>query len=103
MEPDSKSHPILSYVMSRKPLQKPLIRPSQSLVNSTANDGGAAHLVNVEAGIGNEIENEVLLNQIPNLKNPEILALMTVAVSDVVHARDVLQLLSEQPDHEVVD
>lgn len=103
MEPDSKSHPILSYVMSRKPLQQPLIKPSQCSGNWTANDGGAAHLVNVEAGIGKEIENEVLVNQMPNLKNPEMLALMTAAVTNVVHARDVLQRLGERPDHEAVD
>ena len=28
---------------------------------------------------------------------------MTAVVSDVAHARDVLQLLGERPDHEVVD
>jgi len=99
MEPDSKSHPILSYVMSRKPPQQPFIKPSQFPVNRTLSEGDR----DVKAGIGKEIENEVLVNQLPNLKNPEILALMTAAVSDVVHVRDVLQCLGPRPDHEAVD
>lgn len=103
MEPDSRSHPILSYVMSRKPLEQPIIGPSQFPVNRTGSDYSRGHLVDVGAGIGKEIEDEELVNQLPNLKNPEILALMTAAITDVVHARDVLQRLGQRPDHEDVD
>ncbi|KAK9119834.1 hypothetical protein Scep_017927 [Stephania cephalantha] len=91
MDPNPKKFPILSYVLSRIPsLSRPAaaaydIEQPPPLSPSSASDG--SHLV----------------SQMPNLTDPNLLASMTKAVSDVAQTRSVLRSLGERPDHEAVD
>eukprot|EP01018_Ginkgo_biloba_P035316 Gb_35065 [translate_table: standard] len=94
MEVDSKIHPFLSYVLSLRPLRQPL------MLTSKPSSSNAMNFVDLEA---NNKDGEALVNQMPNLRQPELLAKMTAAVSDVVQTRSVLQALGDRPDHEAVD
>lgn len=93
MEVDSKIHPFLSYVLSRRPLRQPLKLSSKPSFSS-------AIKVDFEA---NEPHGEDLLKEMPMLREPKLVAKMTAAVSDVVQTRSVLQSLGERPDYEAVD
>ncbi|KAJ4950621.1 hypothetical protein NE237_027453 [Protea cynaroides] len=86
MDPSPTSFPILSYVMSR-------ISSGQSAVSSS---NSSVHI---------DIEQPPLrlMEQMPRLKDPELLAAMTKAVTDVAQTRSILQTLGERPDHETVD
>ncbi|XP_042499942.1 plant intracellular Ras-group-related LRR protein 3-like [Macadamia integrifolia] len=90
MDPSPTSFPILSYVMSR-------ITPGRSTpLSGNGTGSGSAHV---------DIEQPppLLMEQMPRLKDPELLAAMTKAVTDVAQTRSVLQSLGERPDHEAVD
>lgn len=93
MEVDSKAHPFLSYILSLRPLRQPLMLASQP---SSSN----AIEVDLEA---NERHGEALVREMPKLLQPELVAKMTGAVSDVMQTRSVLQSLGDRPDHEAVD
>ena len=93
MEVDSKIHPFLSYVLSRRPLRQPLKLSSKPSFSS-------AIKVDFEA---NEPHGEDLLKEMPMLREPKLVAKMTAAVSDVVQTRSVLQSLGEHLDYEAVD
>lgn len=100
MDPNPRSFPILSYVMSKLPklstdsgsgshqidIEQPLPPPSDSL-SSTASPSSSGQIV----------------NSMPHLTDPKVLASMTHAISDVAQTRSVLQMLGERPDHEAVD
>ncbi|KAJ4958085.1 hypothetical protein NE237_025196 [Protea cynaroides] len=83
MDPSPTSFPILSYVMSHISSGRPTTSSSMQI----------------------DIEQPPvpLMEQMPRLKDPELLAAMTKAVSDVAQARSILQTLGERPDHEAVD
>lgn len=93
MEVDSKAHPFLSYILSLRPLRQPLMLASKP---SSSNAIG----VDLEA---NEQHGEALVREMPKLLQPELVAKMTSAVSDVAQTRSVLQSLGDRPDHEAVE
>jgi len=93
MEVDSKAHPFLSYILSLRPLRQPLMLASKP---SSSN----AVEVDLEA---NEQHGEALVKEMPGLLQPELVAKMIAAVSDVVQTRSILQSLGDRPDHEAVD
>ncbi|KAF7806037.1 plant intracellular Ras-group-related LRR protein 9-like [Senna tora] len=87
MDPNPGSFPILSYVMSRLPSLGP--RPS------------AAPEFDIEQP--HPHRQPEIVDQMPHLTDPKVLAAMTRAIADVAQTRSVLQLLGERPDHEAVD
>ncbi|KAB5525039.1 hypothetical protein DKX38_022788 [Salix brachista] len=86
MDPDPKTHPILSYVMARLP----------SLGNKYPDPSF-------------DIEQPPQPSQpppqslFPQLSDPALLSAMRRAVGDVAQTRSVLQTLGPRPDHETVD
>ncbi|RRT71909.1 hypothetical protein B296_00024383 [Ensete ventricosum] len=96
MDPNPKSFPILSYVMSRIASFKapqavdhhdieqppPLDRPIRGV------GGGDIDLV---------------VERLPRLQHPALLASMASAITEVAQTRSVLRLLGDRPDHEAVD
>ncbi|EHA8587695.1 Plant intracellular Ras-group-related LRR protein 1 [Cocos nucifera] len=94
MDPNPKSFPILSYVMSRLPsiVGRRSQTPLEPDIEQPAVDDSRRHSDAVE-----------LIERMPRLNNPELLAAMAAAVSDVAKTRSVLQTLGERPDHEAVD
>ncbi|PKA57793.1 LRR receptor-like serine/threonine-protein kinase FLS2 [Apostasia shenzhenica] len=92
MDPNPKNFPILSYVMSR--LQRSASRPSPDA------DIEAPAVAGI--GLPRMFETE-LVERMPDLRHPDLLASMALAVADVVETRSVLQSLGDRPDHEAVD
>ncbi|GLU12653.1 hypothetical protein SLE2022_293170 [Rubroshorea leprosula] len=90
MDPNPKSFPLLSYVMSRFPS----IRPSKPASSDPVFD--------IEQPPPTSAHPQIV-DQMPHLAHPKVLASMTQAVSDVAHTRSVLQTLGPRPDHEAVD
>ncbi|KAJ9677873.1 hypothetical protein PVL29_022698 [Vitis rotundifolia] len=96
MDPNPKTFPVLSYVMSRLPkLGSKLPASDSSQIDIESGDVGAS--TSATDGSGE------LVDQMPHLSHPKILASMTLAISDVAQTRSVLQTLGERPDHEAVD
>ncbi|KAJ6760790.1 PLANT INTRACELLULAR RAS-GROUP-RELATED LRR PROTEIN 1 [Salix purpurea] len=83
MDPDPKTHPILSYVMARLP----------SLGNKYPDPS-----VDTE-----QPPQPPLQSLFPQLSDPALLSAMRRAVGDVAQTRSVLQTLGPRPDHETVD
>ncbi|KAI4980248.1 hypothetical protein ZWY2020_020733, partial [Hordeum vulgare] len=98
MDPSPNSHPILSYVLSRLPsiktgsprLSSPrdLEQPPPPSPSPRAPSGPA------------EFE---LVERMPGLRHPSVLASMTRAVADITCARDAIRHLGPRPDHELLD
>lgn len=95
MDPNPKSFPILSYVMSRLPgfgikpgLSDPDVDIEQPPPSDTSSsNSGQYHIVDT----------------MPRLTDPKLLAAMSRAIADVAQTRSVLQTIGERPEHEVVD
>ncbi|KAL6997100.1 hypothetical protein U1Q18_007222 [Sarracenia purpurea var. burkii] len=93
MDPNPKTFPILSYVMSKLP------------------SIGPRHAADGEFDIEQpppptSTSKEPLFDlaeRMPRLTDPQIIASMRSAVSEVAQARSVLKTLGERPDHEAVD
>ncbi|XVF49322.1 hypothetical protein PTKIN_Ptkin04bG0001900 [Pterospermum kingtungense] len=102
MDPNPKSYPLLSYVMSRLPSfgpsssSTPHSHPSVDLEqpppppHDPSAPSSSTHLPHI-------------VHQMPHLSHPSVLASMTHAVSDVAQTRSLLQTLGPRPDHESVD
>ncbi|XP_042515992.1 plant intracellular Ras-group-related LRR protein 1-like [Macadamia integrifolia] len=92
MDPSPTSFPILSYVMSR--ITSGLSEPSSG--TGSGSESTSVHI---------DIEQPPLplMEEMPHLKNPQLLAAMTKAVAEVAQTRSVLKALGERPDHEAVD
>ncbi|XP_008796587.1 plant intracellular Ras-group-related LRR protein 3-like [Phoenix dactylifera] len=95
MDPSPKSFPILSYVMSRLP--SIVGRRSETPVERDIEQPP------VDDSHRRPLEAVELVERMPRLNNPELLAAMVASVSDVAQTRSVLQTLGERPDHEAVD
>ncbi|CAN1845599.1 Plant intracellular Ras-group-related LRR protein 9 [Linum perenne] len=92
MDPNPKSFPILSYVMQRLPSLSP---------NSPSKHVSA---FDIEQPPNSSPTGQTrILKEMPNLKDPQLLASMTTAISDVSHTRSILRKLGPRPDHETVD
>ncbi|XP_027333987.1 plant intracellular Ras-group-related LRR protein 9-like [Abrus precatorius] len=88
MDPNPGTFPLLSYVMSRLP----------SLTPRTATTPSDSDQFDIEQPRAPEI-----VGQMPHLADPELVASMARAISDVEQARSVLKLIGERPTHEEVD
>ncbi|KAK7389126.1 hypothetical protein VNO78_23958 [Psophocarpus tetragonolobus] len=94
MDPHPGSHPILSYVMSRL--------PSFSPRTPSANASTSHSHIDMEQPPPSDPSSSIV-GQMPNLTDPEMLASMTRAISDVSQARSVFKLIGARPTHEEVD
>ncbi|KFK38510.1 hypothetical protein AALP_AA3G122200 [Arabis alpina] len=92
-EPNPKNFPILSYVLARLPTFTGRSSSPSSSSSSTA------PTFDVEQP-PSSIE---IVTQMPHLTQPDVLASMTGAISDVAETRSVLRTLGPRPDHESVD
>lgn len=96
MDPNPKSHPVLSYVLSRLPSIGPRFPPAAAASSSVPidiqqpADGSSSSFVQI-------------VDQMPHLAHPKLFASMATAVSDVAQTRSVLKTLGDRPDHESVD
>ncbi|EOY20885.1 Plant intracellular Ras-group-related LRR protein 9 [Theobroma cacao] len=102
MDPNPKSYPLLSYVMSRLPS----IGPSK-LASAPDSDPGfdleQPPPVPNPSSPSSSTNPPQIVDQMPYLSHPNVLASMAHSVSDVAQTRSVLQTLGPRPDHEVVD
>lgn len=97
MDPNLKSYPLLSYVLSRL--------PSMSRLQSSPSSDTPFDLEQpppIDAASSSTAPPPIV-DQMPNLSHPEVLASMTHAIYDVAQTRSVLQTLGPRPDHESVD
>ena len=91
MDPNPGTFPLLSYVMSRLPSLTP--RPAAAAPANSDSDQ-----FDIEQPRAPEI-----VGQMPHLADPDLMASMGRAVSQVAQARTVLNLIGERPTHEEVD
>lgn len=107
MDPNPKSFPILSYVMARIPSLSPRPPPAGPGSSSAHFDieqpasppsRHAPHHPSDPSSSSSRI-----VDDMPHLSDPKVLASMTRAISDVAQTRSVLKTLGERPDHEAVD
>jgi len=101
MDPNPGSLPILSYVMSRLPSFSPRT-PNAATATATASSSHSHH-VDLEQPPPSDPSSSSIVGQMPNLANPEMLASMTRAISDVAQARSVFKVMGPRPTHEEVD
>ncbi|XVE56345.1 hypothetical protein DITRI_Ditri04bG0001900 [Diplodiscus trichospermus] len=93
MDPSPKAYPLLSYVMSRRPSFRPSMLPSSPHSDSA---------FDLEQPPSSATPLQIL-EQMPNLSHPDVLASMTHVVSHVAQTRSVLQTLGPRPEHQSVD
>lgn len=98
MDANLTNFPIVSYVMSRLPSIGPL-RPSPA---PATNSGHDIEQPPAPAQPSTSFT-DPLIEQMPHLKNPKIMAAMSEAVSEIAQTRSILQTLGERPDHETID
>lgn len=100
MDPNPSNFPILSYVMARLPSLGPKpATPVVSDLESIQIDDSHSHS---QPQLFKD-PSSALLNRMPHLSDPKVIAAMTRAVSDVAQTRSVLNALGDRPDHETVD
>ncbi|CAA7406026.1 unnamed protein product [Spirodela intermedia] len=97
MDPNPKSFPVVSYVLSRLHLG------SGSRKNPPEADIDIEQPSPREDDGGREQQQFELVERMPRLKQPELLASMAQAISDVAGTRSILRNLGDRPDHEAVD
>ncbi|XP_068647654.1 plant intracellular Ras-group-related LRR protein 1-like [Aristolochia californica] len=99
MEPNPSKFPLLSYVLTRINSNLPLLgRVSSSVSSSPEVDVEQHHGYTQE-----DYRDHQLFEEMPHLRNPDVLAAMKTAVADVAQTRSILRTLGERPDHETVD
>ncbi|XP_068652401.1 plant intracellular Ras-group-related LRR protein 1-like [Aristolochia californica] len=101
MEPNPSKFPLLSYALSRINSNIPLLGRLSSSVSSPPDpdvEQPQLHRYTQE-----DYHDHQLFEEMPHLRNPEVLAAMKAAVADVVQSRSILRTLGERPDHETVD
>ncbi|XP_014490565.2 plant intracellular Ras-group-related LRR protein 9-like [Vigna radiata var. radiata] len=110
MDPHPGTFPVLSYVMSRLPSFGPRTPTSASASASSASAStshsastSGSHHVDIEQPPHSDASSSSIVGQMPNLANPEMLASMTRAISDVAQARSVFKVMGPRPTHEEVD
>ncbi|KAB2635353.1 plant intracellular Ras-group-related LRR protein 1-like [Pyrus ussuriensis x Pyrus communis] len=92
MDPNPSKFPMLSYVMSRLP----------SLAPKPSTPAAPPHLCTIRID-PHPSDQPPILNQMPHLSDPKVLAAMQRAVADVSQTRSALKTLGDRPDHELVD
>lgn len=100
MDPNPKSFPILSYVLARIPSLSPRQPAAEFDIEQPASPSSrhAPHHPSHPSSSSSRI-----VDELPHLSDPKVLASMTTAISDVAQTRSVLKTLGERPDHEAVD
>lgn len=104
MDPNPKTFPILSYVMGRLPtfrtkppegsdpgsfdIEQPPSPPSKPPSDPSS------------SSMATQLQ---IVDELPRLADPKLLASMTRAVADVAQTRSVLRTIGDRPDHETVD
>ncbi|XP_061343600.1 plant intracellular Ras-group-related LRR protein 9-like isoform X2 [Gastrolobium bilobum] len=94
MDPNPRTFPILSYVMSRLPS----LTPRTAAASAADSDSEQFDIEQPRAPPPSEI-----VGQMPYLADPKLLASMTRAIAEVSQARSVLNVIGERPTHEEVD
>ncbi|EFH61101.1 hypothetical protein ARALYDRAFT_317922 [Arabidopsis lyrata subsp. lyrata] len=98
-EPNPKNFPVLSYVLARLPSFTAKSPSSSSSVppfdieqppSSSSSSSSSSQSIEI-------------VTQMPHLTQPDVLASMTSAISDVAETRSILRTLGPRPDHESVD
>lgn len=119
MDPNPKTHPVLSYVMARLPSMGPRFTPPSPAASAGPSDA-AFSAIDIEqpppappppppdpswsaSSSSSPSRPPQITDQMPHLAHPKLLASMANAVTDVAQTRSVLRTLGERPDHEVVD
>ncbi|XP_010464840.1 PREDICTED: plant intracellular Ras-group-related LRR protein 9 [Camelina sativa] len=92
-EPNPKNFPVLSYVLARLPSFTTKSPPSSSAVPPPFD-------IEQPPSSSHSIE---IVTQMPQLTQPDVLASMTSAITDVAETRSILRTLGPRPDHESVD
>ena len=98
MDPSPNSHPILAYVLKRLPSIK-TGSPRHSSPRDLEQPPPPSPSPRAPSGPA-EFE---LVERMPGLRHPSVLASMTRAVADITCARDAIRHLDPRPDHELVD
>uniref|UniRef100_A0A5B7AZE7 Putative plant intracellular Ras-group-related LRR protein 9-like n=1 Tax=Davidia involucrata TaxID=16924 RepID=A0A5B7AZE7_DAVIN len=96
MDPNPKTFPILSYVMSKLPS----IGPKHAADSPEFDVEQPRPLSDASTSTAPSFE---LTDRMPHLTDPKVMASMRLAVSEVAQTRSVLQTLGDRPDHESVD
>ncbi|XP_051194033.1 plant intracellular Ras-group-related LRR protein 2 [Lolium perenne] len=99
MDPSPTSHPILAYVLRRLPSIKTAGSPRLSSPRDPEQPPPPSPSPRAPSGPA-EFE---LVERMPGLRHPSVLASMTRAVADITCARDAIRHLDPRPDHELVD
>ncbi|KAK7265637.1 hypothetical protein RJT34_33259 [Clitoria ternatea] len=94
MDPNPKTLPVLSYVMSRLPSFSPRTPTATATTSHSSFD--------IEQPSSSNSPSHIV-GEMPHLADPELLVAMTRAITDVAQARSVLKLIGPRPTHEEVD
>ncbi|GMN46011.1 hypothetical protein TIFTF001_015181 [Ficus carica] len=109
MDPNPKTFPILSYVMGRLPTfgPKPAVVSDPDSVDIEQPPSPPASKSRLEPSSSSSSSAAAtgyqIVDDMPRLTDPKLLASMTKAVADVAQTRSVLQTIGDRPDHEAVD
>ncbi|XP_008237832.1 PREDICTED: plant intracellular Ras-group-related LRR protein 1-like [Prunus mume] len=106
MDPNPSNFPILSYVMNRLPsLGTKHTAPTTPIASDL-------HSIHIDAHPQPPSKSSIdpssssqttIVDHMPHLSDPKVLAAMSRAISDVSQTRSVLKTLGDRPDHEAVD
>lgn len=96
MDPNPKNFPILSYVLTR--LNSVNVRNPNP--NTTVDDVEQPSLRKSPRWTEDQVE---LVSRMPDLRHPDLVESMTLAITDVAKTRSILRSLGSRPDHESVD
>ncbi|XP_030458227.2 plant intracellular Ras-group-related LRR protein 9-like [Syzygium oleosum] len=105
MDPNPKTHPVLSYVMARLPSIGPRFTPppAPSDAFDIEQPPPPPDLSSSSSSSSSPPLPPRITDQMPHLAHPKLLASMASAVADVAQTRSVLKTLGDRPDHEAVD
>ncbi|KAM7483158.1 hypothetical protein LguiB_007741 [Lonicera macranthoides] len=98
MDPNPKTFPILSYVMSKLSS----MAPKRDNPTSDSSDADIEQPPPLSPSAPKAPYFE-LTEQMPHLTDPKVIQSMRLAIADVSQTRSMLQILGERPDHEAID
>ncbi|KAH0976568.1 hypothetical protein GBA52_026287 [Prunus armeniaca] len=107
MDPNPSNFPILSYVMNRLPSlgtkHTAPTTPVASDLHSIHIDAHPQPPSKSSTDPSSSSSQTTIVDHMPHLSDPKVLAAMSRAISDVSQTRSVLKTLGDRPDHEAVD